>query len=45
MPAPRSIRRLARGLDWLPLAPPGALLAAVAVVFTTASWFDLLFQV
>jgi uncharacterized protein (DUF58 family) len=30
MPAPRWIRRLARGLDWLPLAPPGALLAAVA---------------
>ena len=30
MPAPRWIRRLARGFDWAPLAAPGALLGAVA---------------
>jgi uncharacterized protein (DUF58 family) len=30
MPARRWIRRLARALDWVPLAAPGALLAAVA---------------
>lgn len=32
MPAPRWMRRLARGLDWVPLAAPGALLAAVAAL-------------
>ncbi|HEY8121832.1 MAG TPA: DUF58 domain-containing protein [Myxococcota bacterium] len=36
MPAPRWLRRLARGLDWAPLAAPGAVLAALAGV---ALWY------
>jgi uncharacterized protein (DUF58 family) len=36
MAAPRWTRRLARGFDWAPLAPPGLLLVAIA---TLALWY------